>query len=376
MKKTDDRYFYLAFSLIEGIGPVRFKLLLDYFGSVQKAWEASKTELEKIGLHQKIVEQIVEKQKTFRFDTYITDLAKKEISFLTIVDHDYPELLKQISDPPFVLFVKGKLVKEDILAVGIVGTRYPSSYGREVTERVSSDLAVSGITIVSGMARGVDSVAHRSALEVGGRTIAVLGCGIDIIYPPENRQLYYDIAKNGAVVSEFPAGMMVTRGLFPARNRIISGLSRGIIVTEGAKDSGSLITAGDAAKQGRDVFAVPGAITNPLSAAPLSLMKDGAKIITSAKDVLDELGIIYGTLKNHDPALTKATAGEPVRKSFRAESPLEEAIFSILAGGGLHIDKLIRQLKNKPEEVLPTITLMEMQGKIKNVGNMTYALNI
>ena len=371
---NNDRHYYLAFSLVEGIGPVRFKLLLEYFGSAQKAWEAPKAELEKIGLNQKIVEQIVEKQKTFRPETYITDLAKKEISFITTADSDYPELLKQISDPPFVLFVKGKIIKEDILAVGIVGTRYPTSYGREVTERISSDLAVSGITIISGMARGVDGIAHRAAIEVGGRTIAVLGCGIDIIYPPENRQLYFDIAKNGAVVSEFPPGMMVTRGLFPARNRLISGLSRGIVVTEGAKDSGSLITASDAAKQGRDVFAVPGSITNPMSAAPLYLMKDGAKIITCAKDVLDELGIIYGTLKSHESAFAKATAGESVRKNFRAESPIEEAIFSILASGGIQIDQMIRKLEKKPEEVLPTITLMEIQGKVKNIGNMTYAL--
>lgn len=370
----EERLFYLAFSLIDGIGPVRFKLLLEYFGSAKKAWKAQKSEFEKIGLNQKIIDQILIKRKVFDPQAYLLDLAKKEISFIIITDSDYPRLLKEISDPPFVLFIKGKILKEDELSIGVVGTRYPTVYGREVTERIASDLAISGVTIVSGMARGVDSVAHRSALEVGGRTIAVLGCGIDIIYPPENKQLYFDIGQNGAVISEFPPGMLVTRGLFPARNRIISGLSRGIIVTEGAKDSGSLITARDAAKQGRDVFAVPGAITNPLSAAPLSLMKDGAKIITCAKDVLDELGITYGTL---NPSSAKASEGKsPNRRRFKAESPLEEAIFSILVSGGLHIDRLVRQLGKKPEEVLPTITLMEIQGKVKNIGNMTYALNI
>lgn len=372
--EKEERVYYLAFSLIEGIGPVRFKLLLEYFGSAKKAWETGKLELEKIGLNQKIVGQIIEKRKTFNPESYTTLLSRKEISFITSADNDYPELLKQISDPPFVLFIKGKIIKEDVLAVGIVGTRYPTVYGREVTERIASDLAVSGVTIVSGMARGIDSIAHRGALEVGGRTIAVLGCGIDVIYPPENRQLYYDITKNGAVVSEFPPGMLVSRGLFPARNRIISGLSRGIIVTEGAKDSGSLITAADAAKQGRDVFAVPGAITNPLSAAPLSLMKDGAKIITSAKDVLDELGIIYGTLK---PSFAKASEGKYAnRRRFRAESPLEEAIFSVLVNGAMQADQLVRKLGRKTEEVLPTLTLMELGGRIKNVGGMTYALNV
>jgi DNA processing protein len=363
----EDRIFYLAFSLINGIGPVRFKLLLEYFGSAKKAWEAPENELEKIGLNQKIVDEIIGKRRLFKPETYITDLAKKEISFITASDKDYPELLKQISDPPFVLFVKGKIIKEDILAVGIVGTRYPSMYGREVTERISSDLAISGVTVVSGMARGIDTIAHHAALEAGGRTIAVLGCGIDIIYPPENRQLYYDITKNGAVVSEFPPGMLVSRGLFPARNRLISGLSKGIVVTEGAKESGSLITASYAAKQGRDVFAIPGSITNPMSVAPISLMKDGAKIVTSAKDILDEFGIMYGTLNSHE--------GNN-RKGMKATSPIEQAIFSILAGGGIHIDQLIRKLEKKPEDVLPTITLMEIQGKIKNSGNMTYYLNI
>lgn len=360
-----ERNYYFAFSFITGIGPIRFKLLLDYFGSAQKAWEAPKSELEKIGLNQKIVDQIIEKRKTFKAETYTTELAKKEINFITTADSDYPELLKQISDPPFVLFVRGKICKVDSLAVGVVGTRYPSMYGREVTERITSDLAIAGVTIVSGMARGVDTIAHRATLEAGGRTIAVLGCGIDIIYPPENKQLYYDIIKNGAVVSEFPPGVLVSRGLFPARNRIISGLSRGIVVTEGAKESGSLITASDAGKQGRDVFAVPGSITNPMSAAPHFLMKDGAKIVTSAKDILDEFGIIYATLNSH---------GDKNRKGFSANSLLEEAIFSILTNGGIQIDQLIRKLEKKPEEVLSTITLMEIQGKIKNVGNMTYAL--
>ena len=367
----EERLYYLAFSLIEGIGPVRFKLLLEYFGNAKKAWEGDKSEYEKISLNQKLIDQIVEKRKKFNLEAYSLELAKREISFLTVSDPDYPALLCQISDPPFVIFTKGRIIKKDILAVGVVGTRYPTVYGREITERIASDLAISGVTIVSGMARGVDSIAHRAALEVGGRTVAVLGCGIDIIYPPENKQLYFDITHNGAIVSEFPPGILVTRGLFPARNRIISGLSRGIIVTEGARDSGSLITAGEAAKQGREVFAVPGSVTNPMSAAPISLLRDGAKIITNAKDVLDEFGIIYDTLENCQP-----NANQPVRKKFRSESPIEEAIFSILVGGGAHIDELVRKLGERPEEVLPTITLMEMQGKIKNVGNMTYALSV
>jgi len=270
---------WVGFSVFPGIGPVRFRLLLEHFGTAKKAWEAP------------LSDKFVDFRKKFDIDAYLQRLEKLHVSVLTLNNPKYPKLLGQIDDAPFLLYVKGRGSKINLdKTIAVVGTRRITEYGENVTKKLVRELVARGFTIVSGMAYGVDAVAHKTAIEAGGKTIAVLGCGIDIIAPPSNASLYWAIVNGGgAVVSEMPLGLRPAKGLFVARNRIISGLSRGVVVTEGADDSGALITARNAGEQGRDVFAVPGPITSELSRGPARLLKNGAKLVESADDIIEEL---------------------------------------------------------------------------------------
>lgn len=358
---NQDLPFWIAFNVFSGIGPARFKLLLDYFKTAKKAYEARELVWRKLGLPEKLVDDFLRFRSQFNPQKFLEQVEKKGIKILTIKDKAYPELLRQISDAPPILYIKGELKPEDSLAVAVVGTRKISSYGREVTEILTRDLVVSGLTIVSGMARGVDSLAHKTAMENGGRTIAVLGCGVDLIYPPENKALYEQIIGQGAIVSEVAPGQYVAKGIFPARNRIIAGLSLGVVVTEGAEDSGALITARDAASQGREVFAVPGPITSFLSAAPSILIKEGAKLVYNVSDILEELDI-------------KAKSKKQIAKRILPENPEEEKILKILADGQAHIDNLVRISEMKTGEVSSLLTMMEIKGKVKNLGGMVYTI--
>lgn len=357
-----DKPYWVGFNTFDGIGPLRFKLLLEYFGSAEKAWRASREELLKIGLGIKITERLVKYRATFNIDSYLRKLEELGIKVLIWEDEGYPKLLRQISTAPAVLYVKGKILPQDGKALAVVGTRKVTVYGRQVTQVLTRDLVAQGLTIVSGMARGVDSIAHQVALTAGGRTIAVLGCGIDLIYPPENKRLYQKISENGAVVSEVPLGKYVTRGVFPARNRIISGLCFGVLVTEGAKDSGSLITASFAGEQGREVFAVPGPITSPFSQGPANLIKKGAKLVYSVKDILEELNM-----------------GHRVKsvgyKEIKGETKEEKKIVEILKDGNLHIDEIIRKTGWGTSKVGGILSLMEVKGMVKNFGRMRYGIN-
>jgi DNA processing protein len=288
----EEKLYWLGFSAFPGIGPLRFKLILEYFGSAKAAWHATREELIHIRLGEKLTDTFIAFRQTHSLDEYQKDMTKKEIRVITLQEAEYPGLLREISDAPFLLYVRGGKMPADIFSrtVAVVGTRKATVYGREITRRIAGSLASSGVTIVSGLAMGVDTVAHEATLEVGGRTVAVLGCGVDVIHPPCNTTLYWKIVKRGGwVISEFPIGQYALKGLFPARNRIISGLSLGTLVTEGASDSGALITARYAAEQGRDVFAVPGPITSEFSAAPTILLKQGAKLITSGEEIVEEL---------------------------------------------------------------------------------------
>ncbi len=276
---------YLAF------GPARLKLLISFFGSAKKVWMANGKKLLEIGLGQKRVFNFLSFRERFDEKDYFNRLNKLSISYLTINDRNYPENLKDLSYAPFVLFVKGKIKKTDSKAIAIVGSRKMTSYGESVCERFSRELADYGLTIVSGLARGIDTVSHKAALAAGGRTIAVLGCGLDTIYPPENYKLAQEISRYGALISEYPLGYPVMPENFASRNRIISGLSRAVLVVEGAQKSGTLLTASHAADQGRVVFAIPGQITSPMSSAPLSLIKNGAVMALSSQDILEELNL-------------------------------------------------------------------------------------
>ncbi len=266
--------YLLALHSIDGLGPIRLKAILDYFKDPKLAWEAQ----------DKKIKSKLEPQE------YAKSIKDAGISWITLFDDSYPKLLKQIYDPPVVLYYKGEILPQDENAIAIVGTRRMTGYGKAITDQFTQLLVGYGLTIVSGLARGVDSEAHLAALKSGGRTIAVLGGGLNQIYPPENKNLAEKIiAGFGAIISEFLPNALSQPGNFPARNRIISGLSKAVLVTEASEDSGSLITARLALEQGREVFAVPGPITSKLSKGPIDLIKEGAKPIFNVEDILEEL---------------------------------------------------------------------------------------
>lgn len=288
---SKDIYYDLAFSHFLGIGPMKFDLLLSRFSTSKNAYEATYKDLEEV-LGPKLSTEFIKFKATFDPVKKLSDITKKDIKVITRTDKHYPGTLRKISDPPIVLYVRGRAdqinCETDIL-FGIVGTRKPTSYGEQIARKFAEELAACGFIITSGMALGVDSIAHIGALKQSSCTVAVLGCGVDIIYPPSNKKLYEDIReKGGIILSEFPPGMTVLPGLFISRNRLISGLSRGVLVIEGLKESGGLITARYAGQQGKEVFAPPAPLTSPMSYAPNMLLKEGAKLVTCVEDILEE----------------------------------------------------------------------------------------
>jgi DNA processing protein len=357
---------YIGFSAFPGVGPQRFKLLVNYFNTAIDAWNAPEKTLKEIGLGDKLTDQLINFRKEFSAEKFQQDLLKKEIKIVTRIDEAFPFKLKEISDPPIVLYVKGNISLEYPKVLAIVGTRKPSFYGKQITEKFTRDLVAQGFVIVSGMARGIDGIAHRTALNNQGTTIAVLGCGVDIIYPPEHKGLYGDIINfGGAVMSEVPPGHTVLKGLFPARNRILSGLSLGVLVTEGAEHSGSLITPRYAAEQGRDVFAVPGPITSQLSAGPTRLIKEGAKIVTNVEDILEELNI------NIQNPISKIQ--NPKLNIEYTEN--EKKIIDLLkASGGMDFDGLVRESGLVTAELGSILSVLELKGVVDNQGNGKYGV--
>ncbi|KKR34012.1 MAG: protecting protein DprA protein [Candidatus Gottesmanbacteria bacterium GW2011_GWC2_39_8] len=359
MNSSKDRIYWLGFSAFPGIGPLRFKLLLGYFKTAENIWKASSEKLLKVGLGPKLTSKFCAFRREFELEKYQEDLDKKSVHYLILTDEKYPKLLRQIKDAPFVLYIKGKKTGEwDISkTIGVVGTRKVTGYGKEVTQRLTRELVNYGFTIVSGMALGVDAVAHETALTSGSKTIAVLGSGVDLVYPPSNKYIYDHIVDGGgAVVSEFPLGMFTDKGLFPSRNRIISGLSLGVLVTEGAEDSGSLITASYAAEQGREVFAVPGPITSYLSKGPTKLIRAGAKLVESAEDIMEELNI-----KASKTQRCKDT------KKIKGDTQEEEKILKLLENEGLTGDEIIRLMALDSSKTNSLLTMMEVKGMIKCV---------
>ena len=280
----------IAFSAFPGIGPVRFSVLYSYFGSACAAWKADAAQLRAI-LPERLLSVFLDFRKRFDISAYIAKLEQLNISVICVTQSSYPVRLKQLADPPLLLYIKGDTsVLHAPCMIAVVGTRTPTAYGVHVTRTLTGELVAHGFTIVSGLAYGIDAVAHKTALEYNGKTIAVLGCGIDIVAPSGNARLYRDIiAGGGAIVSEMPLGLRPDKGLFVARNRIISGLSQGVVVTEGAAQSGTLITARMAAEQGREVFAVPGPVTSRYSQGPARLLKSGATLVESINDILANL---------------------------------------------------------------------------------------
>lgn len=361
----DELAYWIAFSRVSGIGPVRFKLLLDFFAEdVAAAWQADRKTLAEAGLDQKTIESFFKQRTTIIPQQELERLEKLRIQVITWKDDAYPPMLRKIEYPPPVLYVCGTLTEDDRhYAIGIVGTRKMTSYGRQVTELFASELARGKVTVVSGLALGIDTAAHTSALDAGGRTIAVIASGLDIIYPPTNYNLARRIVESGqgALITSFPLGVRPESGNFPARNHIIAGLSLGILVTEAPAKSGALITASSALAFGREIFAVPGGIFSPGGGGVNKLIQDGAHPVTDVSDILASLNI------HMLPVYAEVQAVLP-------DNDEEHALLDLLGYEARHIDDLIRASALPAETVSATLTIMELKGMIKHIGGMQYTL--
>lgn len=356
----DDRELacWVAFSRVPGFGASRIRRLRAFFGALADAWVAPKHQLLAAGLEPALVEQVEAARR--RDPAADLDACRRlGLRVITWDDPDYPERLRVIDYPPAVLFVKGNLLAVQTWSVAVVGTRRPTYYGAQVARTLSRDLAASGVTVVSGLAVGIDTEAHLGALDAGGWTVAVLGSGLDQVYPPKNEALARRIAESGALVSEFPPGTPPAPQNFPIRNRIISGLSLGVVVVEAGENSGALITAGYAADQGREVFAVPGPITSPQSRGTNRLIQDGAGLVTGADDVLEALKLAR---LNQQLELRQAAP----------ETELELILVKLLDHTPTHIDDLVRQAERPAGEVGATLALLELKGLVRHIGGQFY----
>jgi DNA processing protein len=360
---VNDRKYWLGFSLVPEIGPKRLSHLLNRFGDLALAWTASETRLCEAGLDRQPVENLLRVRRQLNLDAEMAKIEKVGARLLTLADDDYPALLKKIPDAPTVLYVRGQLVPADDHALSIVGTRRATSYGRDAAYHFAKQLAAQDITIISGLAHGVDSAAHRGALDGGGRTLAVLGCGIDRIYPADNQKLADDILRHGAIISEFPVGTPPDGRNFPRRNRIISGLALGVLVVEAPEKSGALITTTTAAEQGREVFAVPGNIFNPMSGGTNRLIQDGAKLVMAVEDILEELNITHQNAQ-----------ASTITERIVPANDTEKSLLQLLGADPIHVDDLTRLCGLPVSIVNSTLTILELKGLARMVGHMQYCL--
>jgi len=362
---AEDRDAFMRLSLVNGVGPKLLAGLIDHFGSAEAALKATLSQLGQ-------VTRVGPKLSTLIRDSSQGDLADRVfkhcsdngIRMVLAGDAEFPRLLSELPDPPVMLFVRGTFHKNDQLSIAMVGTRHCTSYGRTMAERISKALARYGITIVSGLARGIDAICHRGAIESDGRTIAVLGSSVTDIYPPEHRELADQVAEHGVLISETHPFAKPKAGVFPQRNRIISGLSLGTIVVEAADRSGSLITARHAGEQGRDLFAVPGPATSRMSRGCNQLIRDGAILIQDAEDVIEHLG----------PLVEKASLGDGNVVHHATELQLnevEQAVLQAIECMPTDIDQVISTSKLPVSRVLSTLSVLEMRGLIQRLSGRT-----
>ncbi len=357
----DEKKYWIGFNLVRGIGSVRFQQIQNYFGDLSIAWNATPEAFKEVGLPGRALNNFLKLRKQIDLDQLYDSILEKNITVLTLLDDDYPRLLREIDQSPPVLYVKGMLTPADEFSVAIVGTRRVSDYGQQIARDSSIYLAGHGLTIVSGLARGVDGLAHRHALETGGRTIAVLGSGVDVIYPPEHRKLAEAISENGAVISDYPLGTQPEGVNFPPRNRIISGLSLATIVIEAGERSGALITADFALDQGRDVFAVPGNVLSPASRGTNRLIQNGAYAMVSPQDVLDVLN------------LSEIESMKTARQVLPTDTT-EAKILQVMGFEPMHIDEICNDVNMAVEKVSAALTMMELKGLVQHMGAMRYAV--
>lgn len=357
----DERAYWLGFHLIPNIGAVRIARLVEAFGSLECAWSASIADFEEAGMNRRAARAVDEYRARIDLEREWERVRSAGAEILTLADDDYPRLLRQIQNPPAVLYVKGRLEPDDETGIGVVGTRRVTRYGREMTERLTTGLAIAGVTIVSGLARGIDGIAHTAALDNGGRTLAVLGSGLDQIYPPEHRKLGERIADQGALITEFPLGTRPEARNFPIRNRLISGLSLGILVIEAPRRSGALITASFAADQGRSVFAVPGSALSTASEGCHELLRNGAALAAEVDDILDDLN------------LERRQAALETRKTLPEASRDERQILDMLSREPKHIDEIAIDTGINISELSALLLQMQLKGLVRDAGGQHYA---
>jgi DNA processing protein len=358
---TDIRH-WIGFNLVPQIGPVKARRLLDHFGDLTAAWNANAFDLARAGLDRRALDNLLQARQKIDLDAEMEKIARAGVQVLTWDDTTYPRLLRSISAPPTVLYVKGKIEPEDEWSLAVVGTRRASAYGREVTRQLVGDLVRNHITIVSGLARGIDAEAHRAALDAKGRTLAVFGSGLDVVYPPEHAKLAQMIAEDGALISEYPLGTQPEAGNFPPRNRIISGLALGALIVEGDEGTGARITIEYALEQGRETFAVPGNVFRRESRGPNKMIQRGeVKLVLCANDILEELN------------LTMVEQHQEVRAAL-PESETESTLLKHISDDPVHVDALGRETGLPIATVSSTLAMMELKGLVRQVGGMNYVV--
>jgi len=358
--KKDIKY-WVGFNAVPGIGRVRFNQLENHFESLEDAWRAGTAELRQAGLDRNSVKAITEWRPKISLEKEMKKLEQYGMEVITYHSDAYPARLKEIYDYPPLIYIRGDIVAEDEWCLTVVGARRPTVYGRQVTDELVTELVRNKITIVSGLAKGIDSVAHSAALEAGGRTIAVTGGGVDTIYPAENAGLARRIIKQGALVSEYRPGTKPRPENFPRRNRIMSGISLGVLVIEAGKSSGALITAHLALEQNREVMAVPGSILSPASLGTNQLIKEGARLVRNANDILEELNLT-------------AVAEQLEMKEIIPSSDTEALLMKNLGAEPIHIDEICRTSDMPMAVVSSTLAMMELKGMVKQIGIMNYTL--
>lgn len=358
-KAPEHKGYWIAFNKVAGIGPARLAALLETCGSLEAAWRAPIQQLKAAQLDKRSLENLLEARRQLDPAKEWAQAQRAGAQVLTWDDPAYPENLRQIDAPPPVLYVYGEITAQDVLAVALVGTRRASAYGREVAHKIATELAQHGVTVVSGLALGIDAVAHKAALDAGGRTLAVLGSGIDQVYPLQHRQLAQAITASGALISEYPLGTRPEASNFPPRNRIISGLSRAIVIVEAGQQSGALITAKFAADQGRDVFAVPGNILSPGSIGCNELIRDGAIPLLEVHDILEYLDL-------------PQFAAQQSARQLVPPDPQEATLLTHLSTIPQHIDDIVRLAQLSAHQVSSLLTLLELKGLVRQVAPFSY----
>ncbi len=352
--------YWVAFGRVPQIGRARFLLLEQHFSSIEEAWKAGPASLQQAGLKGAALSSLLAARDGITPEEELEKLERASVQVFTWHDEKYPARLKETYDKPPLLYVRGELTSSDEWCVALVGTRRATAYGRQVADELAKGLASNGVTVVSGLARGIDTIGHKAVLAAGGRTVAVLACGLDTVYPPENLRLAQEITEHGALISDYALGTQPQSQFFPRRNRIMVGLSLGVLVIEGDVKSGALITARQALDENREVFAVPGSIYSPTFRGTNWLIQHGqAKLVTRVEDVLEELNL---TMAEHQLELQELIPADDT----------EANLLRLLSKEPIHIDEVRRESGLAIDTVSSALSMLELKGAVKDVGSMTY----